>query len=135
MNKAILVGNAGKDGELKTLESGTKIARLSVATNRNYKDKNGEWVTDTEWHTVIGYGYGAEAIERIRKGDQVTVEGRIKTRNYEKDGAKVYVTEIIAESVKRISKRDEPSGNPSPPSPAASPVTSPQVGGDDDLPF
>lgn len=106
MNKVILIGNVGKDPEMRTLESGVKVAKATVATSERWKDKQGEWQEKTQWHTIIGWRYAADSIGRIEKGDKVVVEGKIETRSYEKDGEKKYVTEIIADSVKRLNKRE-----------------------------
>ena len=136
-SKTTLIGNVGNPPEIRETTSGKKVGRVSIATSKSYKDKAGEWQKTTEWHTIIGWEYSAEAIGRLGSGDQVLIEGENKTRKYEdKNGVEKKVTEIIASKVLVMNKRDnEPSSSAPPPSPGASPVTSPLVGGDDDLPF
>jgi single-strand DNA-binding protein len=98
VNKVILVGNLGKDPELKHTGSGTAVATMTVATNERYKDKNGEWQDKTEWHNVVLWSRLAEiAAEYLKKGRSVYVEGRLQTRSWEdKQGQKRYTTEIVA---------------------------------------
>ncbi|MDA9774586.1 single-stranded DNA-binding protein, partial [Saprospiraceae bacterium] len=81
INKVMLIGNIGQDPEVKHLESGSVVARFSVATNENYKDKSGEWQTITEWHSVTCWRALAELVERTyKKGMMVYVEGKLTTR-------------------------------------------------------
>ncbi len=98
VNKVILVGNLGKDPELKHTGSGTAVTTMTVATNERYKDKNGEWQDRTEWHNVVLWQRLAEiAAEYLKKGRSVYVEGRLQTRSWEdKQGQKRYTTEIVA---------------------------------------
>ena len=98
VNKVILVGNLGKDPELKHTGSGTAVATMTVATNERYKDKSGEWQDRTEWHNVVLWQRLAEiAAEYLKKGRSVYVEGRLQTRAWEdKQGQKRYTTEIVA---------------------------------------
>ena len=98
VNKVILVGNLGKDPELKHTGSGTAVATMTVATNERFKDKNGEWQDRTEWHNVVLWQRLAEiAAEYLKKGRSVYVEGRLQTRSWEdKQGQKRYTTEIVA---------------------------------------
>src|SRR5208282_6619278 len=98
VNKVILVGNLGKDPELKHTGSGTAVATMTVATNERFKDKNGEWQDKTEWHNVVLWQRLAEiAAEYLKKGRSVYVEGRLQTRSWEdKQGQKRYTTEIVA---------------------------------------
>jgi single-strand DNA-binding protein len=97
INKVILLGNVGKDPEVKTLESGDKIANLTIATSETYKDKQGKKVSNTEWHKVSVFGKIAEIVEMyVKKGQQLYIEGKIKTRSWDdKDGNKKYSTEIV----------------------------------------
>ncbi|MCU0416400.1 MAG: single-stranded DNA-binding protein [Cytophagaceae bacterium] len=101
INKAILVGNLGKDPEIRSLNDGRKVANFPLATTESYKNKNGERVDNTEWHNVVFYGPIAEVIEKyLRKGSQLYVEGKIRTRSYDdKDGNKKYITEIIGDQM------------------------------------
>jgi single-strand DNA-binding protein len=98
VNKVILVGNLGKDPELKHTSSGTAVATMTVATNERYKDRSGEWQDRTEWHNVVLWQRLAEiAAEYLSKGRSVYVEGRLQTRSWEdKQGQKRYTTEIVA---------------------------------------
>jgi single-strand DNA-binding protein len=98
VNKVILVGNLGKDPELKHTSGGTAVATMTVATNERFKDKSGEWQDKTEWHTVVLWQRLAEiAAEYLKKGRSVYVEGRLQTRSWEdKQGQKRYTTEIVA---------------------------------------
>jgi single-strand DNA-binding protein len=107
MNKVIIIGNVGKDPEVKELGSGSKVASFSVATSRRWKDKDGNKQEDTEWHNVSVFGAMVSVVERfVAKGSKVCIDGRIRTRNYDdKDGVKRYVTEIIAENMELLSPR------------------------------
>ena len=98
VNKVILVGNLGKDPELKHTSGGTAVATMTVATNERFKDKSGEWQDRTEWHNVVLWQRLAEiAAEYLKKGRSVYVEGRLQTRSWEdKQGQKRYTTEIVA---------------------------------------
>ncbi len=95
-NKVQLIGNLGADPEIKTLESGTKMARFNMATNESYRNSKGEKVTDTQWHQVIAWGKTAELAERyLFKGTEVAIEGKLVNRVYStKDGEKKYTTEV-----------------------------------------
>lgn len=104
MNKAILLGNVGRDPEMKTMESGTKMAKFSLATTmRRYKDQDGN--PQTEWHNLIAWGKLADIVEKyVTTGMQLYVEGNIRTRNWEKDGIKRYMTEIHMENMEMIGR-------------------------------
>ena len=101
VNKAILLGNLGKDAELSYTPSNQPVSKFTLATNRRYKDKTGEWQEQTEWHNIVLWGKSAESLTQyLTKGQKVYVEGRIQTRSWEgRDGAKHYTTEIIADQV------------------------------------
>lgn len=108
VNKVILIGNVGKDPETKFLESGNIVSNFSLATSETYKNKAGEKVTNTEWHNIVVWGKLAEITEKfIKKGSQVYLEGKIKTRSYDKDGEKRYVTEIYADTIQMIGSKKE----------------------------
>tara|TARA_R110002073_G_scaffold279026_1_gene443197 strand:+ start:485745 stop:486080 length:336 start_codon:yes stop_codon:yes gene_type:complete len=96
-NKVQLIGNLGNNPEVITLDSGKKLAKFSIATNENYKNANGEKVTDTQWHNVIAWNKTAEIVEKyLTKGSEVAVEGKLTSRSYEdKEGVKKYITEIV----------------------------------------
>ncbi len=96
-NKVQLIGNLGKDPEVKKLESGKTLAKLTLATSETYKNVKGEKVTDTQWHNLVAWGKTAEiAEEYLKKGSKVAVEGKLVNRSYEdKEGNKRYVTEVL----------------------------------------
>jgi len=96
-NKVQLIGNLGNNPEIITLDSGKKLAKISIATNETYKNAQGEKVTDTQWHNVIAWNKTAEIIEKyLEKGNEVAIEGKLTSRSYEdKDGTKKYITEIV----------------------------------------
>lgn len=95
-NKVQLIGNLGNAPEVKTLESGKKMARFSVATSENYRNAKGEKVTETQWHNLVAWGKVAEIAEKyLAKGKEVAIEGKLISRSYnDKDGNKKYITEI-----------------------------------------
>ena len=108
VNKVILVGNLGRDPEMRTLESGVKIARFSLATTESYNDKNtGQRVDHTEWHNIVLWRGLAEIAEKyLRKGNQVYIEGKLQTRSYQdKDGITKYSTEIVGQSMNMLGGR------------------------------
>ena len=136
VNKVILVGNLGKDPEVRSLESGTKVASFSLATSESYKNKDGQKVDQTEWHNVVMWRGLAEVAEKyLKKGSQIYLEGKIRTRTWDdKEGNKRYTTEIIADTFTMLGKRDDtaPQSNNIVSEVAAPPVA---PGPDDDLPF
>ncbi len=101
VNKAIILGNLGQDPELRSTPTGLSVTTLNVATTESFKDKNGEWKENTEWHRIVVWDKMAEtAHERLKKGSKVYVEGKITNRSYDgKDGVKRYVSEIRASMV------------------------------------
>ena len=101
VNKVILIGRLGKDPETKTLESGKQVTNLSLATSESFIDGNGDKQEVTEWHTIILWGKLSElASEYLRKGREVYIEGKIKTRSWENaEGEKRYATEILGNSM------------------------------------
>ncbi|MBC7920772.1 MAG: single-stranded DNA-binding protein [Ferruginibacter sp.] len=104
VNKVILVGNLGKDPEVRHLEADKKVAKFTLATTEAYRDRNGQRVENTEWHHVEFWGPVTEVIEKyLKKGSQVYVEGKLRTRSYEdKEGVKKYVTEVIGQNLTLI---------------------------------
>ena len=115
VNKVILVGNLGRDPEVRYLPSGDPVANITIATSSRYKSKTGEMVEETEWHRVTFFGRLAEiASQYLKKGRPVYVEGRIKTRKYtDKDGIEKYATDIIANEMQLLGGREgmgEPAG-------------------------
>ena len=105
-NRVQLIGNVGNDPEIKTLESGKKLAHLTIATNDKYTNDKGEKVEQTEWHRVTAWGKTAEIIEKyVVKGKEVAVEGKLTHRNYDdKNGEKRYVTEVVVSEILLLSK-------------------------------
>jgi len=108
INKVLLIGNVGRDPEVRKLESGASVAKFSVATNENYKDKAGEWQTVTEWHNIVAWRGLAERAERdIKKGSLVYVEGKLTTRKWQdKEGNDKYTTEVLALQLRSLEKRE-----------------------------
>ncbi|WP_299664540.1 single-stranded DNA-binding protein [uncultured Polaribacter sp.] len=100
-NKVQFIGNVGQDPIITNLDSGKKVARLSVATNENYKNSKGEKQTDTNWHTIVAWGKTAEIIENyVTKGKEIAIEGKLTSRSYEdKEGVKRYVTEVVVSEI------------------------------------
>ena len=117
VNKVILIGNLGRDPEMRSFPDGGSICNVTLATTRSWKDKNsGERVEETEWHRIVFRDRLAEiAGEYLRKGKQVYVEGRLKTRKYtDKDGIEKYATDIIANEMQMLGNREgmgEPAGD------------------------
>jgi single-strand DNA-binding protein len=137
INKVILIGNLGKDPEIRHLEGGVSVANFPMATTETYKDKSGNRVEQTEWHNIVMWRGLAEVAEKyLKKGMTIYVEGKLRTRNYEKDGQKHYRTEILADNMTILSRKDDnrASGeNTSATPPASTDMASSE--GADDLPF
>ena len=113
INKVILVGNLGKDPEVRYLEQGVAVAKIVVATSESYKNKEGKKVETTEWHNVVLWRGLAEVTDKyLKKGSQVYIEGKLKTKSWEdKEGVKRYTTEIIADSMTMLGKKSEDTGS------------------------
>lgn len=114
INKVILIGNLGRDPEVRYTPSGSAVCNVSLATTRNWKSKDsGDKVEETEWHRVVFYDRLAEiAGEYLKKGRSIYVEGRLKTRKWQdKDGVEKYTTEIIAEEMKMLGGREGMGGD------------------------
>lgn len=109
VNKVILIGNLGKDPDLRYTPSGQAVATFSLATNERYKDKDGQMVDRTEWHNIVVWGKQAEtAKEYLKKGRQIFVEGRISYRTYDdREGNKRYITEVVAQRIQFLGRREE----------------------------
>lgn len=153
VNKCILVGNLGKDAEVRATNSGMQVASLRVATADRKKDQSGQWVDHTEWHSVTCFDKLAALMERFgKKGKQLYIEGKLQTREYtDKEGNKRWMTEIVASDIRLLSgARDAesaPQAEPqtrraSPPKPAATKPAESKAPADDyagyntdDLPF
>ncbi len=108
VNKVMLLGNVGKDPEVRYLASGVAVANLSLATSSKRKDKNtGETIEETQWHRIVFYDRLAEIVgEYIVKGSSIFVEGRLKYGSYEKDGVKQYTTDIVGEQLQMLGSKD-----------------------------
>ncbi len=132
VNKVILVGNLGKDPEVRYLDNGVAVANFSLATTENYKNKAGERVSQTEWHNIVLWRGLAEVAEKyLKKGASVYIEGKIKTRKWEdKEGNTRYNTEILADNMTMLGGK--PSQENNAPNPPAADTTADKA---DDLPF
>ena len=106
VNKVILLGNLGKDPEVKKLETGKSVANFSLATSEVYKNKEGEKVTKTEWHNIVLWSPLAEIAESyLKKGSQLFLEGKISNRSYEdKEGVKKYISEVVGREITLLGK-------------------------------
>ncbi|MGA9164218.1 MAG: single-stranded DNA-binding protein [Thiobacillus sp.] len=153
VNKVILVGNLGRDPEMRYLPSGDAVANLAIATTDKYKDKTGQMVEATEWHRVAFFGRTAEVCgQYLKKGSQVYVEGSLKTRKYtDKDGVEKYATEIRGDRMQMLggkagggmadmddsgyAPQAAPKAQPRSPAPAARPASSGFDDMEDDIPF
>jgi single-strand DNA-binding protein len=112
VNKVILVGHAGKDAEVRYLDNNVAVATFSFATSETYTAKSGEKVTNTEWHNIVAWrALGEFAGKYIQKGRQLYIEGRIRSRSYDdKDGVKKYITEILADTIQLLGKKESGEG-------------------------
>lgn len=135
INKVILVGNVGADPEIRAIDGGIKVARIRLATTeRIYNKEKNETKELTEWHNVTLWRGLAEVVDKyIRKGSQIYIEGKLRTREYDKNGVKCYATEIVAEELKMLGKREGVSQSAPAPAPAPAPVDDFPL--PDDLPF
>ena len=108
-NKVQLIGNLGMDPEVKEMKDGKKMAKFSLATNETYKNKEGEKVTDTQWHNIVIWGPPAGIAERfLQKGSEVAVEGKLINRSYnDKEGNKRYITEVEVRDLLLLGKKNE----------------------------
>ena len=141
VNKVILIGNLGKDPDVRHLENGASVANFPIATSENYKDrKTGEKVSQTEWHNIVVWRGLADIAERfLKKGDKIYIEGKLRTRSWQdQEGNNRYTTEVIADNLTMLGKAPEHS-NPNPTTTVASDAkTNDDFSGPDDtddLPF
>jgi len=137
VNKAILIGNLGKDPELRYTPAGRAVATFSIATTEQWRDKEGQKQENTTWHNIVCWGRQAEiANEYLAKGKPVYIEGRIQNRSYDdKDGVKKYISEIVVQRLQLLGFKSDQSGS-SKSSQGAPPEPPPEVSSDDDdLPF
>jgi single-strand DNA-binding protein len=147
INRVQLIGYAGGDPDLKTLESGAQVARVSLATSESWKDKEGNWQSATDWHSLILWREMAEKAEKqIKKGSLLYVEGKISYRKYTTaDGVEKYITDIVVSTFRLLEKKDgaheerfpaeEPHTKAVQPPSNATPTDVPPAGSGDDLPF
>jgi single-strand DNA-binding protein len=142
VNKVILVGRLGKDPEVRNLDNGATVANFTIATSESYKDKTtGEKKEITEWHNIVLWRGLAEISQRyLHKGDMVYIEGKLRTRSWEKEGVTRYTTEVVADNMTMLSTKGSSSGSSdmgSRPAERASTesFSSPADSGTDDLPF
>jgi len=146
INKVILIGNLGKDPEVRVLENGTKLARFSIATSESYTDKTtGERRSITDWHNIVVWRGLAEVVEKyLTKGQKVYIEGKLKTRSWQDEaGATKYSTEVVADNMTMLSSKAENTPSPNQPDFNSGDMPEkpkPMSGGlseddDDDLPF
>lgn len=131
VNRVILIGNLGRDPDLRYTPSGQPVAKFPIATSERWKDRDGQPQQRTDWHNIVAWGRQAEVCkEYLKKGSPVYIEGRIQSRSYEdKDGNRKYITEIIANRMQMLGKKgEEPSEEETP-----EPETEEAEG--DDIPF
>ena len=107
-NKVQLIGNLGNDPEIITLESGKKVAKLSIATNETYKNAAGEKITDTQWHNLVAWNKTADIVEKyLTKGREIMVEGKLTSRSYETSaGEKRYITEVVVSELLMLGNKE-----------------------------
>ena len=142
VNKVILVGRLGRDPESRFTASGQAVCNFSLATDRSYKDRNGQTQKQTEWHKIVAWGKLAEICQKyLKKGSQIFIEGRIQSRQWEdQQGQKRTSFEIVAGEMRMLGSRGDASAAPHPAeeaeAPAAPPAedAAPEVG-DEDIPF
>ncbi len=145
VNKVILIGNVGKDPEVRYIDNDVPVAHFPLATSETYRLKDGEKVTQTEWHNIVLWrGLAKVAENYVKKGHALYIEGKIRTRSYEdRDGNKRYITEIIADNMQMLTKKGETvaPGPATPETPVSSDDKLPEENNsaaaspEDDLPF
>ena len=114
LNKVMLIGNVGRDPEVRYLEGNVKVATFTLATSERFKDRSGELRENTEWHNIVAWRANADVAERfIHKGTQIYEEGRLRTRSYQdQSGVKKYTTEIQADTIQLLGRRPDADGAP-----------------------
>lgn len=132
VNQATVLGNLGGDPEIRYLENGTAVTRISVATSEKWKDKNTQETKESvEWHSITAFGRLAEVIgEYCRKGSKVYIQGKLKTSSWEQDGQKKYRTEIVARELQMLDSKGQQSDRP--PNPPDEVI---EKNFEDDIPF
>ena len=140
LNKVMLIGNLGQDAETRFTTNNLSVTSFSIATSNSYKGKDGNWVNETTWHNIVSFSLPDFLKDSLKKGKKFYVEGRLQKRDYtNKEGVKVYVTEVISEKLIPLDAREGNGGGGYASKPAADDFSgvSPEAGGsiDDDLPF
>lgn len=137
VNKVILVGNLGKDPEVRHLDNGIAVANFSLATTESYTNKQGERVNQTEWHNIVLWRGLADVAEKyLKKGNSIYVEGKISTRKWEdKEGNTRYSTDIIADKMTMLGSKSDNSNTATESSVSSTDPTPSEDSGNDDLPF
>ena len=137
VNKVILIGNLGKDPEVRYLDSGVAVANFSLATTENYKNKEGERISQTEWHNIVLWRGLAEVGEKwLKKGSSVYIEGKIRHRKWEdKEGNTRYTTEILGDNMTMLGKKDDNSSDAPESTVTTAEESVPEAEKGDDLPF
>lgn len=109
LNKVMLIGNVGKDPEIRHLENDSMVANFPLATTERFKDKNGDWQEQTEWHNIVCWRALAERVEKyVKRGSQLFIEGRIRTNNWvDQAGQKRYSVEILADNMQLLNKKTD----------------------------
>ncbi len=135
VNKVILIGNLGKDPEVRHLENGAAVANFPIATTESYKDRNGNRQDQTEWHNIVLWRGLAEIAEKyLRKGNQVYIEGKLRSRSWEdKEGNTRYITEVVGDNMTMLGGRASEGQNA--PTPQNNEPDLPEEDESDDLPF
>jgi len=138
VNKVILIGNVGKDPEVNYIKEDLPVAKFTMATSESYT-KDGQRVTNTEWHNIVVWRGLAKVVEQyVKKGSKLYIEGKITNRQYEKDGQTRYFTEIVANQMQMLDSKNsssEASNNSAPTSAPTPPQAPPTQDASDDLPF
>ena len=107
-NSVQLIGRLGNEPEVRSFDSGKKMATFSLATNETYRNNKGEKITDTQWHNVVAWGKKADIVEDyLKKGSEIALEGKLINRSYEKDGIKKYITEISMNELLMMGKKED----------------------------
>ena len=142
VNKVILIGNLGKDPEVRYLEGGTAVANFSLATSETFKNRNGELTTSTEWHNIVVWRKLAEITEKyLKKGNKIYIEGKLRTRSWQdQDGNTRYTTEVVADNLTMLGGKNEGGDTTNPKPEANKSVEKPKNdfvadNEEDDLPF
>ncbi len=107
-NSVQLIGRLGNEPEVRTFDSGKKMATFSLATNETYRNNKGDKITDTQWHNIVVWGKKADIVEDyLKKGSEIALEGKLINRSYEKDGVKKYITEISMNELLMMGKKED----------------------------